>query len=147
MRDAFLWRKTKSAFFPGYLFIQTNLQKVSLSRINTCHGVLHLVAFGKEQQPVRPGDLVRIKYEGPLQDLEMVFVGSSAPDRRFSVLLNIWAVCKKCLLTWISWKRFLRFRLIKGKDLHGGKEEESKAQRAFKKWLLLFYEGACPGNE
>jgi transcriptional antiterminator RfaH len=99
-------------FFPGYIFAQADLQKVSLSQINTSPGVLRLVAFGGDpqpvppyvieeiverlkqmemlnQQPFRPGDSVRIKCNGPLQGLEMVFVEPMTPSGRVSVLLSL----------------------------------------------------------
>jgi len=101
-------------FFPGYLFAQADLQKVALSRINSSPGVLRLVEFGGCPQPVpyvvietiskevnrlnvgshpphhgfRPGDSVRVK-NGPLQDLEMVFVGPTTPSKRVRVLLHL----------------------------------------------------------
>lgn len=100
-------------FFPGYLFAQVDLEKVPPSRINTSPGVLRLVEFGGDPQPVphsvveaifeemnRPntlshlshysfsaGDLVRIK-NGPLQDLEMVFIEPMAGSERVRVLLH-----------------------------------------------------------
>lgn len=99
-------------FFPGYIFVQADLQKVSLSEINACPGVLHLVAFGGDPQPVPhtvieeiaerlkhtdmfknepfcSGDAVRVKHGGPLQDLEMIFVGSMTGSSRVCVLLNL----------------------------------------------------------
>ncbi|HTK09086.1 MAG TPA: transcription termination/antitermination NusG family protein [Ktedonobacteraceae bacterium] len=100
-------------FFPGYLFVQANLEKVPLSQINACPGVLRLVEFGGDPQPVpfyvvqtiaaqldtlnvmdvpphrfRPGDLVHVK-RGVFQDLEMIFVGSTVPGKRVCVLLHI----------------------------------------------------------
>ncbi len=101
-------------FFPGYLFAQVDLQKVALSRINSSPGVLRLVEFGGCPQPVPhvvietifkevnrlnmgshlphhgfcPGDPVRVK-NGPLQDLEMVFVGPPSPSKRVRVLLHL----------------------------------------------------------
>jgi transcriptional antiterminator RfaH len=98
-------------FFPGYIFARADLLQVSLSRINTTPGVIRLVAFGDDPQPVpldvigmlnerlnrldqvymqsfQPGDVVRVKREGSLQDLEMIFVGSSPSNRRVTVLLN-----------------------------------------------------------
>jgi len=98
-------------FFPGYIFAQVDLQQVSLSQINTSPGVLKLVTSGEDPQPIspyvieeiadrlkqmemlnhqpfRPGDTVRIKGNGPLQDLEMIFVGPMTPSRRTCVLLS-----------------------------------------------------------
>jgi transcription antitermination factor NusG len=98
--------------FPGYIFIQADLQKVSLSQINTSPGVLHLVALGGDPQPLphavveeiaerskyvdmlkggpfRSGDVVRVKNSGPLQDLEMIFMGPMTGSRRVCVLLSL----------------------------------------------------------
>ena len=98
-------------FFPGYLFVQADLQQIPLSQINTTPGVNRLVAFGDDPQPVpprviemiserleqfdplklssfQPGDVVQVKQEGPLQNLEMLFVGPSAPGYRVTVLLR-----------------------------------------------------------
>lgn len=99
-------------FFPGYLFVYTDLYKVSLSQINNCPGVLRLVEFGGDPHPVpqcvietiseqldklnaiapchglNPGDTVRVKH-GPLQDLKMVFVGPTTPSKRVYVLLEL----------------------------------------------------------
>jgi transcriptional antiterminator RfaH len=97
--------------FPGYIFVQADLQKVPLSQINASPGVLRLVTFGEDPQPIphhvieeiaerskhidtfkneplRPGDVVRVKHGGPLQDLEMIFVGSMTGSRRVRVLLS-----------------------------------------------------------
>jgi transcription antitermination factor NusG len=97
--------------FPGYIFVQADLQKVPLSRINASPGVLGLVASGGDPQPVPndvieeivvrlkhmdtlkrepfcPGDVVRVKHGGPLQDLEMVFMGPMTGSRRVCVLLS-----------------------------------------------------------
>jgi transcriptional antiterminator RfaH len=97
--------------FPGYIFVQADLQKVPPSQINASPGVLGLVAFGGDPQPVPhdvieeiverlkhmdtlkpepfcPGDVVRVKHGGPLQDLEMIFVGPMTASRRVCVLLS-----------------------------------------------------------
>jgi transcription antitermination factor NusG len=97
--------------FPGYIFVQADLQKVPLSQINASPGVLGLVAFGGDPQPIPhdvieeiverlkhidmlkrepfcPGDVVRVKQGGPLQDLEMIFIGPTTPSRRVCVLLS-----------------------------------------------------------
>jgi len=99
-------------FFPGYLFVQADLQQVPLSRINATPGVIRLVAFGDDPQPVplhviemiyerlarfdqvhlqlfQPGDIVRVKREGLLQDLEMIFLGPVTSGHRVAVLLNL----------------------------------------------------------
>ncbi len=98
--------------FPNYLFVNTNFNKVALSQINASPGVRYLVEFGGEpaiapnyvieeiktrlerveafhRQPLKPGDHVRMKYAGPLQDLEMIFVDTSGPEKRVRVLLHI----------------------------------------------------------
>lgn len=98
-------------FFPGYIFISVDLAHISRSQINSCPGVLRLVEFGGTPQEVpdyvidtiaqqlkrlhllhthdfHPGDLVQVK-QGPLQDLEMVFVNSTAPGNRVNVLLKL----------------------------------------------------------
>ena len=98
-------------FFPGYIFARTDLQETPLSKINTSPGVVRLVDFGGDPSPVpadvveniasklaemdlnggstfQPGDQVRVKQSGPLQNLEMVFVGPMTPVRRVCVLLN-----------------------------------------------------------
>jgi transcriptional antiterminator RfaH len=99
-------------WFPGYIFVHANLGEVPLSRINATPGVIRLVAFGDDPQPVpfdvievirerlnrfdpgrkqifQPGDVVRVKKDGPLQDLEMIFVGPSVSSHRVTVLLNL----------------------------------------------------------
>jgi transcriptional antiterminator RfaH len=102
----------KLPLFPGYLFAQLDLQLIPLSRINAMPGVIRLVVFGGEPQPVpldvieaihkrlaqfnaaslrpfQPGEIVRIKQGGPLQDLEMIFVGPTTSRRRVTLLLNL----------------------------------------------------------
>src|SRR5436305_8490945 len=97
--------------FPGYIFVKADLEKVPLSQINASPGVLRLVTFGEDPQPIphhiieeiaerskhidpfqnepfRPGDVVRVKHGGPLQDLEMLFMGSTTGSRRVCVLLR-----------------------------------------------------------
>jgi transcriptional antiterminator RfaH len=96
--------------FPGYLFIQADLQRTALSKINTSPGVLRLlvcegtpqiVPFGIVEAlaievdrlneysgvPLRPGDAVYVM-DGPLHGLEAVFMGPTTPSRRAQVLLN-----------------------------------------------------------
>ena len=97
--------------FPGYLFVQADLEKVPLSQVNTTPGVLRLVDFGGGPQPVphhviegiagrlnqidqiyrpsfQPKDIVRFKNNAPLKDLEMIFVGPMTSSQRVTVLLN-----------------------------------------------------------
>jgi len=105
-------------FFPGYIFVQANLQKTSLSQINSSPGVQRLVSFDADPQPVphyviaeiaerlnkldildyqsfRPGDVVRLKNDNSLQDLEMVFVGPIDASQRVCVLLKFLGRLKK----------------------------------------------------
>lgn len=105
-------------FFPGYIFIQANLQKTSLSQINASPGVRRLVSFDTEPQPVphyvvaeiaerldhleglayqafRPGDVVRLKNNSSLQDLDMVFIGHADANQRVCVLLKFLGRLKK----------------------------------------------------
>jgi transcription antitermination factor NusG len=102
-----------SPFFPSYLFVWADLREVIMSHINAMPGVLRLISFGDLPQPVpisvveeirqrvdelnahggliphnfRPGDALRLK-EGPLQGLDVVFVGSARPSDRVRVLLE-----------------------------------------------------------
>lgn len=104
----------RTPLFPGYLFLSVNLHRVPLSQINTSPGVLRLVMFGNSLDPIpqyvidaiesqlaylngvapspphglRYGDRVRMKY-GPLQDLDMMFVGTTTPGTRVRVLLEL----------------------------------------------------------
>lgn len=99
--------------FPRYLFLQADLQIVTLSKINATPGVLSLVAFGATPQPVpaaviqalrqrvdrineqgglpeqqfHPGETVRLK-QGPLRGLEAIFVGPMQPSERVRVLID-----------------------------------------------------------
>ena len=97
-------------FFPRYIFAQADLQKVPLGQINGCPGVLRLVGFNGEPQPVSHhiiegirnrldilnkvnhsyfslGDRVHV-HDGPLQGLEMIFLGPATPSKRVHVLLH-----------------------------------------------------------
>lgn len=112
--ETHLRRKTQRVpFFPGYFFIQANLQKVGLSLINTSPGVLKLLDFGDGPQAVppmliemireavnkhsichglshqkfSPGDPVHVT-SGPLEGLEAVFLESLASGERARVLLH-----------------------------------------------------------
>ena len=100
-------------FFPGYFFVQVDLQKVALSSINTSPGVVHLISFDGKPEPLpssivlsiyerlqristlnhfpspfRVGDPIRVK-DGPLKELEMIFLGPTTPDGRVRVLLTM----------------------------------------------------------
>jgi transcriptional antiterminator RfaH len=99
--------------FPGYLFVELDLEHVEASAVNNTPGVIRLVAFGGvpkpvpgrviaalqarlaeleaqgglPQHPFKEGDRVRLK-EGPLAGLEAVFVGPMRPAERVRVLLE-----------------------------------------------------------
>ena len=99
--------------FPGYLFVQAAVLGLPLSSVNRCPGVLRVVAFGPEPQPVaasivsalrekvdevnaqgglaphpfRPGNIVRIR-SGPMEGLEAIFVGPLEPAERVAILLR-----------------------------------------------------------
>ncbi|GHO60147.1 transcription termination/antitermination protein NusG [Ktedonobacter robiniae] len=99
-------------FFPSYFFVMMDLQKTPVSKINSSPGVLRLVEFGGEPQAVpesiisgirerlqhidmadlqkfHPGDVVRMKKNESWRDLEMIFLGSSSPNHRVYVLLEL----------------------------------------------------------
>ena len=99
--------------FPGYLFVQMDLEQVEASVVNNTPGVIRLVAFGGQpkavpakamaalqarlaeldaqgglpQHPFKEGDRVRFT-GGPLAGLEAVFVGPMRPAERVRVLLE-----------------------------------------------------------
>jgi transcriptional antiterminator RfaH len=103
----------RTPLFPGYLFVEIDLESTEASAVNTTPAVIRLVAFGGRPQPVsgrvigalqarlaeideqgglpqhpfRVGDRVRLK-EGPLAGLEAVFVGPMRPAERVRVLLE-----------------------------------------------------------
>jgi transcriptional antiterminator RfaH len=113
VRRRFRGKLQRAPFFPGYLFVRTDLGKVALSRINATPGVLRLVSFDHQPQPLpaavvdwirerldrlnahggiaphdfQPGDIVRLK-RGPLQGLEALFVGPMKPTDRVRVLID-----------------------------------------------------------
>jgi transcription antitermination factor NusG len=102
-------------FFPGYLFIQANSKNLHPGRINTCPGVLHLIAFDGELEAIphelfeimceninefnREGRLLREPYqagnasriqEGPLKEMEKVFLGyPTNPIYRIRALISV----------------------------------------------------------
>lgn len=102
-------------FFPCYLFMSANLQRLDTSVWKWMPGLRHIVAYG--DQPIHlspeiirlirskivqlntklsdspapkfePGDSVRIMH-GPLQDMEAIFEGPTTPSKRVHVLLTI----------------------------------------------------------
>lgn len=100
-------------FFPNYLFLYADLHEVAPSRIQAVPGVVRLVTFGEQPQPVasavidfiraqvgklnaqggivshpfQPGDTVRFK-SGPFDGLEATFKGPMEPSERVRVLLE-----------------------------------------------------------
>lgn len=101
------------ALFPGYLFVQTDLDKMPASEIDKTPGVIRLVAFDGQPQPVpdatmevlrrrvaelqergglpqhpfQPGDSVRFT-NGPMAGLEGIFDGPMRPSQRVRVLMH-----------------------------------------------------------
>ena len=99
--------------FPGYLFVELDLEQSEASAVNNTPGVIRLVAFGGvpkpvpgrvigalqarlaeieaqgglPQHPFKEGDRVRLT-GGPLAGLEAVFVGPMRPAERVRVLLE-----------------------------------------------------------
>ncbi len=105
---------TRSApFFPRYLFAHADLSQVCLSAINHTPGVLRLVCFDDQPQPIpatvmrelhqrieqlnaqgyvpqyafQSGDPVRLR-SGPLRGLEAVFVAPLGAGERVRILLD-----------------------------------------------------------
>jgi transcriptional antiterminator RfaH len=104
----------KQPFFPGYLFIKVDFDKVALSTVEWIPGLRRVVAF--DDQPVslpdeiielmqhrlrdlkaaagcpehhfKPDEPVRIT-DGPFKDMVAIFDRSTSPAQRVQVLLNI----------------------------------------------------------
>lgn len=99
--------------FPRYLFVQTDLGQVEMSRINATPGVIQLVMFGDQPLPLKPGVIESIRAEvveinqeggllpttyragarvrlteGPLRGLEAVFLRHLRASERAVVLLR-----------------------------------------------------------
>lgn len=100
-------------FFPGYLFVEADLNEVEYTAINSTPGVIRLVAFDNEPLPLesdaienlrtelerlnfegglpattyQPGESVRLT-QGPFKDLQAVFVKHMTPNDRVVVLLR-----------------------------------------------------------
>jgi transcriptional antiterminator RfaH len=99
-------------FFPGYLFVRADLGEVSLSRINSTPGVVHLLDLGGLPHCLlagivddirarvdalndgklalhrfEPGEAVRLE-DGAFKGLEAIFVGHSTVRQRVKVLLE-----------------------------------------------------------
>jgi transcriptional antiterminator RfaH len=102
-----------SPFFSGYFFVQANLQRVGLSRINASPGILKLLDFGDgplivpqmliemmreriaryqshggfSHQKLSSGDGVRVT-SGPLEGLSAIFIDYLTSGERARVLLD-----------------------------------------------------------
>jgi transcriptional antiterminator RfaH len=113
IKRRFRGRIQRALFFPCYLFVQTDLLKVTTSHINATPGVLRLVSFGGAPPSIpaaviealcrridalndrggllehgfQLGDTVRLK-QGPLRGLEAVFVGPMKPSERVQILME-----------------------------------------------------------
>ena len=110
-------------FFPGYLFVQIDQERVPLSYINTCPGVLNLITFDGMLEPIphtviemihrkvsefnregrllncsfHPGDHVKFK-EGPFQALDMVLLEFNIPDNWAQALITILGRTKEVIV-------------------------------------------------
>ena len=106
-------RRQLGPLFPGYLFVQAAKMGLPTSSINSSPGVLRVIAFGPEPQPLpapvvaklreavdgvnaqgglprhpfHPGNTVRFR-SGPMEGLEAIFVGPLEPAARVEVLLR-----------------------------------------------------------
>lgn len=106
-------RRQRAPLFPGYLFIEMDLDLLQAAQINTTPGIIRLVTFGERPQPVadaviialqqklteietqgglinhpfHEGDAVRLT-QGPLAGLEAIFVGPMRPTERVRILLE-----------------------------------------------------------
>jgi transcriptional antiterminator RfaH len=99
--------------FPGYLFVQVNLDHLAPNAINMVPGVLQLVTFGNTAQPVRPSLIEALREQvsqinakggfpchqfrpndvvcvqrGPLRGLEAIFVGPMHSSDRVRILIE-----------------------------------------------------------
>lgn len=106
-------RHKTTPFFPCYLFMRIDLEKVNPSQWQWTSGLLRVIAFGGKPVPLsdeminfirhsvekartagwhthgfKPGDTVRIK-EGPLEGMLAIFDGPTRPNQRVQVLLAI----------------------------------------------------------
>lgn len=106
-------QRQRGPLFPGYLFVQASELGLPLSAINCMPGVVRVVTFGPEPQPLaatvvaalrvqldqvnargglaphlfKPGETVRFR-GGPLEGMEALFVGPTEPAARVEVLLR-----------------------------------------------------------
>ncbi len=113
VRQRYRGQLRTAPLFPGYLFVELDLEQVEASAVNNTPGVIRLVAFGGlpkpvpakviltlqarlaeldaqgglPQHPFKEGDRVRLT-GGPLAGLEAVFVGPMRPAERVRVLLE-----------------------------------------------------------
>ena len=113
VRQRYRGQMRVAPLFPGYLFVELDLEQSEASAVNNTPGVIRLEAFGGvpkpvpakvmqalqarlaeidsqgglPQHPFKTGDRVRLT-EGPLAGLEAVFVGPMRPAERVRVLLE-----------------------------------------------------------
>jgi transcriptional antiterminator RfaH len=113
VRQRYRGQMRSAPLFPGYLFVELDLEQSEASAVNNTPGVIRLVAFGGvpkpvpgrviaalqarlaeidaqgglPQHPFKEGDRVRLT-GGPLAGLEAVFVGPMRPAERVRVLLE-----------------------------------------------------------
>ncbi len=106
-------QRQRGPLFPGYLYVQPDAIGLPLSAINRMPGVVRVVTFGPEPQPLahavvaalaaqvdnvnargglpqhpfKPGEIVRFR-GGPLEGMEALFVGPTEPAVRVEVLLR-----------------------------------------------------------
>jgi transcriptional antiterminator RfaH len=133
-------------FFPGYFFIQVDPHIISPNSVNTTPGVLRLITFGEElnsiphsvvadlykrisdfnqeggllNRTIQYGDCVRIK-DGPLRELDVIFLGVNTPDDRARVLINILGRLKEVMVDFDRLERApgkrIRFTRGRGRKL------------------------------
>ena len=106
--------RSRTPFFPCYLFVWADLGAMSLSQLQWTPGLRRIVAFGGRavplpdqvidlirrrlgeievaggwsDQPFNPGDRVQIM-DGPFKGLQAIFEGSASPGERVQVFLEI----------------------------------------------------------
>jgi len=106
-------KRRRRPFFPCYLFIRVDFERVGLSHVQWTPGLRRVVAFDDRPAPLpdtaidliqrkleglnaagglpahtfQPGDTVRVT-DGPLQGMLAIFEGPSTPSERVRVLLT-----------------------------------------------------------
>ncbi len=105
--------RDRKPFFPCYVFIKVDFERVGLSRVQWTPGLRRIVAFDGQPAPLpddvidiirrkldgintaggwpahnfQPGETVQIT-DGPLQGLQAIFEGPTTPAERVRVLLK-----------------------------------------------------------